>query len=179
MNFKETGRYGIGGIAGRNNNGTVVSKIELCCNFGNINVSAGGQVAGIVGNADSGNNIKNIVENCYNSGTITCNTNTIGGIAGFVQGVELRNCYNIGNIISTSTTGGIIGSALGSTNRYVNNYWLDDCGATRGIGNLESSDGIESKSMSLMKNIDNILGTEFCSDTNNINKGFPILKWQN
>lgn len=50
-----------------------------------------------------------IVQNCYNSGNLSSNTNS-GGIVGGAGNVIVIGCYNIGNISSTGYKGGIVGA---------------------------------------------------------------------
>ena len=53
-----------------------------------------------------------IVQNCYNSGNLSSNTNS-GGIVGGAGNVIVIGCYNIGNISSTGYKGGIVGAVTG------------------------------------------------------------------
>ena len=177
----ESGRYGSGGIAGRNGgNYQAVSKIELCCNLGDIiaPTSTLGQAAGIAGNADSGDNMDNIIINCYNSGNIT-GSKSVGGIAGYIKGLKIENCYNKGNVKTTTSSipGGIIG-ANGGIKECKNNYWLNTCGATSGDSINQTNDEMENKTEKELKELAKILGSEFTNDSANINQGYPILMWQ-
>ena len=53
-----------------------------------------------------------ILENCFNTGNIYSEENTLGGIAGSYAG-EIRNCYNLGNVEGTGNSSGILGQAAG------------------------------------------------------------------
>ena len=108
----------VGGIAG---GAGYPTRISQCVNNGAVNATGtSGNVnfglGGIVGWARSQ------VDQCYNTGTVTGGVVSVGGIAGtlFYMGFrdiekgELTNDYNIGNVISTSSstnarTGGLAG----------------------------------------------------------------------
>ena len=88
---------------------------------GEINSDAAMSVGGIVG--DSG---KSNISYCYNKCTINVNSSkynvVIGGIAG--QGVNISNCYNLGNISVNfegkggTLVGGIVGQGVNISNCY-------------------------------------------------------------
>ena len=82
--------------------------ISRCYNTGNINGEYSG---GICGYSETTNGVFNILA-CYNSGTITSTTNSLGLNSGGILGshyqigtYKIENCYNIGN----SNGGSMIG----------------------------------------------------------------------
>ena len=55
-----------------------------------------------------------VLENCYNSGTVTGGNDAVGGVVGSCYGT-VENCYNIGNVIGKGrliydSVGGIAGT---------------------------------------------------------------------
>lgn len=187
----------VGGICGNLTNNSIISK---CYNIGNINCNITTNVGGIVGQAQkskiensyNGGNIQgetrlggiigqiynfSLLQNCYNTGNINGDYR-IGGIAG-QSSAEIYNCYNIGNILGNSELGGIVGfNAISETN--------DSKGIVRNVYSIENVYGInngiieqaEVKKLEEIKLISSLLGEAFENDNSNINKGFPILKWQ-
>ena len=65
-----------------------------------------------------------VIENCYNSGIITAESDT-GEICGGLNSIQILNCYNTGNVNGKATSfpgiGGIGGSSV-SKNIIKNNY---------------------------------------------------------
>lgn len=116
----------VGGIAGRNNEGTV----SYCCNFGNvtgelvvggivgnnrgsimyvynraeeikITVGGGCDVGGIAGNQNTNNN--SYVKYAYNTAKVTAK-NGLGGIVGNFHLGTINRTYNLGILNTTATT---------------------------------------------------------------------------
>lgn len=98
------------GILSKGESGTM---IRNCWNTGDIECgsTSGGIVGYIMGGTGS------IVEYCYNTGDIIAPNINLGGIAGATEWVSIYNCYNTGNITSTTSTGEIrIGGIYGWNN---------------------------------------------------------------
>lgn len=180
----------VGGIVG-----TIVKDTNIinCCNIGNIKANT--MVGGIAGISEAN------IDSCYNTGNINSDTTNVGGIVGTNQ-KRITNCYNIGNITGTgSNIGGIVGLGSGDTvveNTYSigtittgsygggivgfqesgivkNSYFLKNTvNGNNGLINDEESPKEEKE----LKSIYNLLGNNFLQDKNNINNGYPILKWQ-
>ena len=177
--------------------------IKNSYNTGNITSNDKQFGAGIIGylGLDS-----SVVENCYNLGNLSGGTQS-GGIVGGLQGV-VKNTYNIGNITGNSGRGGIVGqiytltsptvmnnysagiindgggivdSYFGDKNDYLiqNNFYLQGS-ASYGVSFLQSNIGAEPLSEDEMPSVISVINGDnaFVEDTNNINNGYPILKWQ-
>ncbi len=130
------------------------------------------------------------MDSCYNTGTIQ-GYDIIGGIVGDVidnkreeKKTTVKNCYNIGNVICYNRFSGAIAGANGTSRDWrggivENCYYLQGTDS-KGIGMeydiIKSETFVKTKEE--MKTIHSLLGTEFISDNNNINNGYPILKWQ-
>ena len=197
------GNYGnnsqVGGIAGTTNNNSIIIN---SCNFGNIN-SSGHLAGGIIGYSSNTQIIS-----CFNAGSVTSNKSWAGGIvASIYKGkVEITNCYNISNITGVSNIGGIIGDAVEDTEKLIinncynvgnitgdrangiyghvnsnvdivskNNYCLNN---TVNGNNGTEQEGVIIKDANEMRDASSLLGKNFKEDQNNINNGYPILKWQ-
>ena len=107
----------------------------------------------------------------------------MGGIVGWGNGFNIVNCYNIGKLYCENEERGSKGGIIcnineEANNQCINNYWLDTCGASYGINELSSNEGAESKTESELKGLASILSDKYTEDKNNINNGYPILKWQ-
>ena len=141
--------------------------INECFNNGTI-VVTGDNCGGIAG-VNSSN-----ISNCYNKGEIECDQAIglkIGGICG--QNLSesfINNSYNIGTIKNVNYAGGLIGADFGTIN---NSFCLDTVLKTK------TSDTEYNKTQEELKNnVLQELGESFEADSDNMNSGFPILKWQ-
>lgn len=183
----EEAYFGVGGIAGSIAATAIDTKIEYCYNTGHIvlelALDKSTQCAGIVANvnmAEDGSTICEIVS-CYNIGTIECtgsaSTGLPAGIGGWGKSFRVKNCYNIGTLIRSQTyPRGIWATYQTSAEHtFENNYWLDTCGATYGVGTVNSNEGVAPKTDAEMKSLAAILGSDYAQDRN-INNGYPYLK---
>lgn len=119
-----SGDFYVGGIAGTNGSGAIIT---VCVNTGEI-TAKNGYAGGITGsNAASDSDIA-VVEACYNTGNVT--GVDAGGIAGYTgYGVttelwqtgpgklyhssEISSCYNTGTISGRRLAGGLVGEHQG------------------------------------------------------------------
>lgn len=165
----------IGGIIGSSSN----TEIKNCYNTGNIvgKYSNGSpKVGGIAGYGAT------LASKCYNLGEILGTSSienpVVGGIV--AQGQSIESCCNIGLVsyegASTKYVGVIIGAI---TETVTNSYFLNNT-ELNGIGRNYSNATEPTKvdSVNEMPTVLDIVGDAFKADTNNINKGYPILSWQ-
>lgn len=145
------GRYEIGGICGRNENGSITN----CYNTGVVSGSSD-YLGGICGNNNRGSITKcynkgkiigsddvcyvggvcgksyaatfpnSSITNCYNTGTVSGikNSEYVGGVVGICSDTKLTNCYNIVDVTGKRYTGGVCGKIYGKasiTNCYYDN----------------------------------------------------------
>ena len=82
-------------------------RVENCYN--KASVSGNSYVGGLVGQSGA------ILSGCYNEGNVTGTGMCVGGIVGKASGTKIKNSYNAGTIIGTTSVGGIIGETS-STN---------------------------------------------------------------
>lgn len=82
---------------------TIVSTGNNSMNFGGITGWASGST----------------IEGCYSNSAISGKIKNVGGIAGQIQSVSctIRNCYNLGNIVSTGTSAVRAGGIVGNCNK--------------------------------------------------------------
>lgn len=166
----ESGKSGanIGGIAGHIGN-SGASEMTNCANFANVSAinAKGGCAGGIAGY------IKNTkIVNCYNSGSVESVTNRAGGIGGnFQNASSAENCYNIGAVSGGDKAKELFSFA--NNKNKVKNCYSKDISKAFGSAytNAENCGSID-------EDILNNLGSAFTEDSNNINGGYPILKWQ-
>lgn len=180
----EEAYYGVGGIAGASSSTQTDTYIEKCYNKGKVKLeitnSKTCQAAGIVGNMGMGregdnNNFIGYIKNCYNIGEVISEGNIkktgIAGIVSWARNATVENCYNIGKLTGTKMAG-VVNAYADST--FKNNYWLNSCGASFGIGQENSNLGAEPKNTEEMKKLAEILGNAYGQD-NTINGGYPYL----
>ncbi len=157
--------------------------IEDCYNSADITSNAS-RVGGIVGYA-KGNTV---IRNCYNSGNIT-GINQVGGIAGqILKEVIVENCYSIGIVSGSTSVGEIVGfKEVTETNGDITTGALTNCyylstSTNNGVG-ATINESIR-KQIDTTQPITDIttllanLGESYKSDTDNLNNGYPVLKWQ-
>ena len=146
-------------------------------NLGNVKSSANS--VGGIGGWDSS------AYNCYNFGNITGNDNGVGGVLGNGTSYnKIEYSYNSGKV-NGSPGGGILGGEylifdINKLNiKLKNNYYLTGT-ASYGLGYYSSNVGAESLSADEMPSVISVINGDnaFVEDTNNINNGYPILKWQ-
>lgn len=158
--------------------------IDECYNKGNIYCynATGGNIGGIEGYRYWGGSTE---QNTYNTGNIYLSNVqklNVGGLNGYMNGNTTTNCYNIGEIIATNVDNCNIGGLIGATNsndgRVKNCYYYIQS-EYPGVAKLPNSNvGGKDRFNPNLKNMSEILGDKFITDTNNINNGYPILKWQ-
>ena len=127
---------------------------------------------------------------CYNNGIIIAFGPGGSGILSYTGGaseptVYVTNCYNIGKLQGeTHLQGGIVGNDENAHMKATNNYWLDTCGASVGIGRPSGNTNAVPKTEAQMKALASTLGEAYTNDIQNedgtwkYNDGYPILKWQ-
>lgn len=141
-----------GGVVGQNNIGTA----SVCYNTGTV-CSTGFCTGGVAGRNYAANNIKAVINDCFNTGAVS-GVNSTGGVVGESYAsasstsstntiANIYCCYNVGTVIgSANYTGGVAGHIITSgtaASAYVSNcYYLDICGATIAIDTI-GGDGTE------------------------------------
>ena len=181
-----------GGIAGSNYLAsspyycTQAGEIINCANYGTVNGSgiaasnstkstiSGCFNAGTVSEAGIVGQNSGLVECCYNVGTVTNDTDTVGGIVRHSSYANVQRCYNVGKIDGAEGSGAIAVSL--SEDRSFRNYYLEGTasvaiGETGVIGDVKTE--AELKSADIVKK--KYLGTAYKVNPNN---GYPLLTWQ-
>lgn len=168
------GTQSIGGITGAVSYGT----ISKCINTGSVGTAdksqqAGG-IAGLMSNYA-------VVEGCYNTGTVIGKKN-LGGLAGEATVCAVpQGCYNIGSVASGINTGGSVGSYTGSAyiSQTTGSFYLAESQAAATDKTATGASSEAMKKARFVKNLNLQIGTEyFAEDTEKLNGGYPILKWQ-
>lgn len=144
----------VGGIVGIKGQSMGLCDIHDCAFYGNV-IATGEFAGGILGSGYTAASAPQTpcvsIRNCYSTGSIT-GANNVGGIFGGEGGNRevwnngvgyIQNNYFAGTVTATNedgTVGGVIGfmRSLGRYNIISNNYFVDSCGATQGIGKAES-----------------------------------------
>lgn len=164
-----TGIYSLGGIAGIT--GSKNTKISDCYNWGNITCNAPTAtinndkntkgVGGIVGDPGSTSNTGNVLENCYNAGSIVNHDSATEGIV-------------LGGVVGSSSGNGYSGTTTNLITAQ-NCYYLSADGLNGDGANADAL-GINAKTADELKasNMIDLLGGSYISKTDN----YPILGWQ-
>lgn len=182
-----TGSNGIiaGGIVGRSSASVAIYD---CANFGTVKAPtgyAGGILAYVEGNIYS-------VVNCYNRGEVICNSAaTCAGIVGsdniLVQiKPSIYNCYNAARTDGFSILGGSIGLyrpyvnyVYNDKNEFVGDFINPNAEVSvEKYGNY-TTDYMKSKDFAYELNTYEKRPNAWVMDTENINDGYPVLKFQN
>ncbi len=154
----------VGGLAGLNH---AMGNITNSINKGKIEV-LDENVGGIVG-------INNgTISSCYNIGEIDSTKTdklTIGGICGQNLSESFINTsYNIGKIKNKNYAGGVVGADFGSIS---NCFCIENC-----LEKETKDTDYKCTDEEMKSNIISKLGNDYKNDEENINNGYPILKWQ-
>lgn len=168
------GTQSIGGITGAVSYGT----ISKCINTGSVGTEDKSQQAGgIVGLMSN----YAVVEGCYNTGTVIGKKN-LGGLAGEATVCAVpQGCYNIGSVASGINTGGSVGSYTGSAyiSQTTGSFYLAESQAAATDKTATGASSATMKTARFVKELNQQIGTEyFAEDTEKLNGGYPILKWQ-
>lgn len=191
--METTGRW-IGGISGGITRG---GKVQNCYNTGKIvakqnieenNFSVGGIVCNTYYDETGSRNICEIT-NSYNLGEILStsskNGRYMGGILGYIQNgyAKVENCYQTGNVVAITPAGAYIAGITGYIREgpYIT---IKDCASTSNTIGVSANANVinvvgNQTDLPDVLEIINIESEEvFVEDTENINNGYPILKWQ-
>ncbi len=167
----ETSAYGsIGGILGRNYNGTI--SINESFSVGNLNTIAHKEVdhvGGLVGFSAGTGGIN--ISNCYSTGDVYSKNNAGGLIGNFGTGT-VNNSYSTGAVSSsTASKGGLIGISGGGT--VTNSFYdKDTAGLTAGAGSAKTT--AEMTTQSTFTGWDFVTTPVWKIDTGS----YPYFPWQ-
>lgn len=136
----------LGGIVGYAKGSATISR---CSSYGNLTVSAGRSIGGILGGSDQKTSTS-VTECAYLGGEIN-GLGRAGGIVGFIEySVTVRNCYSAGTTRNATWSGGIVGwhKGSGSTKGNITNCyssmkittWGDGIGGIVGCYDSSSTD---------------------------------------
>ncbi len=138
----------IGNIVGLSNQAADVS---YCYNVSDMRINLINNDTAFIGNI-IGKCYKGTISYCYNTGTIDSNNFSNERMAQIIPhpiSATVSNCYGIANTINL-----------------ISDY---------GVSSVENIIAVEKDEM---KNILEVMGENFKADSNNINDGYPLLKWQ-
>lgn len=189
-------QMGVGGLVGVLRNG---GTIKDCFNTGTVtNKSTNGSAAvgGLVGSVYNNSDLKTplTLTDVYNTGSITAassGTRCAGGLVGNAAwGFEMTNAYGTMTVKVGDSYGGIIVGTVQNTVSVSNIYselirgknadchvYLND-GASK-MSAVEDNKMFNDTEMKAPNKLLAKLGGAFAEDTANINKGYPVLAWQN
>ena len=162
--------YVVGGFCGGNYGGTIKNSYSI----GNVNSLGHDQSSHSQTGGFSGNNVMNAtIENVYHIGEVSAKYTYVGGIVGYngnsSSGKQIvKNVFNVGTVkygskVASSNIGSGLGTLIGRYQTLSGKY-----------GNI-TEDTIKGWDEETIKTN---LGDNFTKDINNINNGYPILKWQ-
>lgn len=121
-----TGASGVGGLAGRNENGTISAS------YSSGDVTGLNTLGGLVGYNDSGGNISY----SFSSSDVNGSSNYIGGLVGSNAGGTIENVYARGDVNGNIYVGGLVGANTGSINK---SYSSGDVDGNAAVGGLVGS----------------------------------------
>ncbi len=170
------------------------STIECCYNTGNLTLETNVENPRVAGISDGSGKI----DSCYNTGTMklkvgeksTSESNVIAGIGAQCEnGGCICNCYNIGALVFEGPNTNVfirkaaIVGYVGKNSEITNNYYFSK-ETVKGWGDKNSN--VDEKTLDIhccttddkLENKWQDLGNNFKKDEENINNGYPILKWQ-
>ena len=163
----------IGGVVGcvQSNSSTAMTE---CFNTGKV--EGANLVGGLVGDLYNGGTITD----CYNTGSVTAtaSSGTAGGLLGNFRYGSLKNSYS-STVPSAAKAGSILGKLDGSQQKTLEKvYGLEGSDI---VGSSSTAvAGTAAKTEAELKALTSAdLSDKFTADSENINRGYPILAWQN
>ena len=170
----------IGGVVGRVQSKSSTAMTE-CFNTGKVKGAS--LVGGLVGELYNGGTITD----CYNTGSVTAkaSSGTAGGLLGNFRYGTLKNSYS-STVPSAAKAGTVAGSLEWERGQrtLTNVYVLSDEAVTETVGNFNGY--TIQNGTAILKTKDELkaltsadLSDKFTADSENINRGYPILAWQN
>lgn len=142
------GYNNVGGIAGKNSNGTISSSYSLAEVSGNDNVG------GLTGNQES----NSLIFTSYSSNIVNGN-DFVGGITGRQDGAEIIACHSTGSVTGARHVGGLVG--WNNDSLITNSHNLADVTGNGNVGGLVGT----SRGGSV---------TEYSFSTGLVTGGYPI-----
>lgn len=173
--------YNLGTLSGIKVGGIVGNKateIFECYNEGNITAEGNNvSVGGIIGYSTS----SFILDNCYNTGSLSASSNYgsgpfVGGLVGLLSAGDkvIANSYNVGEVASTNYVDGLIGFMSGNAYLDVENCYILNTCAYSEFSTIVSAEDMRQPFFTDLLNLQNeepVWGM----DEDNLNDGFPIL----
>ncbi len=190
------GTWVVGGLAGRNDGGTIINSYVTGSVRGSGHYIGGlaGSNGGLISSCYSiaavesgidcagglvGHNSANAtITDCYATGKVTGNE-SIGGLTGRSDGT-IENCYSLGSVSGAERFGGFVGSNYGVNS---NCFWdIQTSDMLVGVG-YGSDAGVTGKTTAEMKTQSTFTEWDFdslwtTSDLLSQFNGYPILRWQ-
>lgn len=167
----------VGGLAGAKGQAMGACTIENSSFTGTV-VASGSWVGGILGSGYEANDAPNTpvasVKNCYVAGSVSGASN-VGGIFGGEPSCKqcwgngsgaIANNFFYGTVSGSSNVGAIVGY-LRSFDKFqgiTNNYFLDTCGATNGIGGIGTILTVDGSLQDLPYEVDASYGIDYKFD---------------
>lgn len=167
----------LGGLVGY---GSSAVKISGCFSTAAIHsgTSTSSRAGGLIGSATSGTTI----ENCYTRGTVYAKNGYGGGISGYLYGsssskIKVSNTYTAAIVSGTKSKCYPVAYCYGSYNQFDHCFYNSE---TEQSVTANTQEGISAKSAADIQTSASFLGGAFQDDlVQQINAGYPILKWQN
>ena len=166
-----------GGVTGSVQSDKTTAMTE-CYNSGSVTGAT--LVGGLVGDLYSGGTISD----CYNTGTVTATATSgvAGGLTGNFRSRVIKNAYT--SITPSAANAGSVAGKLewdkGQRTLdqvFVPQSELNTVGKETYNCTIQTGDA-QKKTAEELKALADTLGDKFAEDSENINQGYPILKWQ-
>lgn len=166
-NGEVKGIYTVGGIAAQ-----ALCRLEDCTNNGNVTAECDtdnydfSYVGGITGNLMGTKNYTSYtgeLVNCVNTGNVTATGLVVGGAVGYVDGGDLSNVVNRGNVQGTNYIGGIAGVVYNAA--VSRGYSIGEVSAENAAGGIAGNSSSEDNTFSdLYFNNEKFTGSAICND---------------
>ena len=162
----------------------------------NVDISGNERVGALVGHIDA--NGLSTISNSYSTGNVSAEMSRVGGLVGYSENANIKNCYSsantsgasnggftgnhdIGNISYCFSTGEISGPFGLSGFAYNNEDTIYNCFWDNQTSGQTTSDGGTGKNTSDMKTYSTFddAGWDIGYTNVDLNDGYPYLAWQN
>ncbi len=131
----------VGGLVGYN-----AGRIKDAYATGDVSAPGGTAVGGLVGGSYDADNVDDIIERAYATGSVTGDTD-VGGLVGYnaLPDAEIIDTYASGSVTGNTDAGGLVGENQGTV---TNGYWDEDTTGQSGTNSGIGTDGGTSTNVS-------------------------------
>jgi hypothetical protein len=166
-----TGESDVGGLVGRNYEGTFSNSGTVSNSYSTGNVTGESDAVGGLVGINSGT-----VSNSYSTGNVT-GVEEVGGLVGYNNDGNISNSYSTGNVTGVEEVGGLVGDNYGTVS---NSYWNSDSTITStDVSTDNNKSGVPLTTSQMQgSSADGNMNFDFTDTWSTVTGDYPELQWQ-